>query len=229
MSLHKAASVFAAELNELFSACIDDQHLPRFGVVAETGVDDLVRIFPTTAPPKQQSMPLRRRCDEHGASLVLRVSYKCMIGSSGFLTIYESQYHVQIQRPGKGSPLPLLRVDYDRETQGDKPSSHVHFHAESIEYGWLVGSSGHPLQQPNSLHFPLGGRRFRPAVEDVLLFLNREGLFTEWKPGWRAAVDASLAQWHDRQVRATVVQHPEVAIEELMRIGRLPLTDRAKP
>jgi hypothetical protein len=53
------------------------------------------------------------------------------------------------------------------------------------------------------IHFPVGGRRFRPSIEDFLLFLQREQLFTEWAgPSWRDALRQSQQGWEQKQARA---------------------------
>ena len=65
----------------------------------------------------------------------------------------------------------------------------------------------------------MGGRRFRPTVEELLKFLNREKLFVDWLPGWEEVVDRSLEEWEWNQARATVRQHTEAAIAQLPAMG----------
>ena len=52
------------------------------------------------------------------------------------------------------------------------------------------GSSGQPAPDLHALHFPAGGRRFRPTLEEFLLFLDRENLFNDWKDGWKPRADS---------------------------------------
>ena len=56
-------------------------------------------------------------------------------------------------------------------------------------------------------------------VEEPLLFLDREKLFTNWLPGWNRIVEQSLTDWNQRQTRATVRRHTETAVNQLQHMG----------
>jgi hypothetical protein len=45
----------------------------------------------------------------------------------------------------------------------------------------------------SDLHFPVGGSRFRPSLEDVLDMLVRE-LGVDHEPGWRDALARAASQ-----------------------------------
>ena len=117
---------------------------------------------------------------------------------------------------GRKRPRPLVRVEYDRSGLGrGRAAAHVHLHANSPELAWMYGSGGRPAPDLHALHFPVGGRRFRPTLEEFLLFLDREHLFDNWKAGWRPKVLDSLEVWERRQARATARQFPDEAIGAL--------------
>ncbi len=118
----------------------------------------------------------------------------------------------------KPKRTPVFRVEYERGKRSGSPA-HIHFHAESAELAWLYGRVGHPMINMSEVHFPVGGRRFRPTVEDVLKFLDDENLFANWHPGWRSHVDASQEVWHRRQAAAAVRRYPDAAIEQLTKMG----------
>lgn len=99
------------------------------------------------------------------------------------------------------------------------PPAHIHFHAESAELAWLYGKTGQQMVSMSEVHFPLGGRRFRPTVEDILRFLDHEKMFRGWASGWRQAVDQSLKDWNDQQARATVRRFPDAAVDQLAAMG----------
>ena len=88
-----------------------------------------------------------------------------------------------------------------------------------MEFGWIYGTAQRTPPRLSEIHFPVGGRRFRPTVEELLKFLDREGLFTDWLTGWESLVDASLTEWEWIQARATVRQHPQAAVEQLEDLG----------
>ena len=112
----------------------------------------------------------------------------------------------------------MFRVEYDRDAR-TKPPAHVHLHAESLEFGWIYGTAGLPPPRLFEIHFPMGGRRFRPTVEEFLRFLDREKLFLDWRSGWDTIVEESLVDWERNQARATVRQHTEAAVGQLRNMG----------
>ena len=117
---------------------------------------------------------------------------------------------------GRKRPRPIVRVEYDRRQSGrGRSAAHVHLHANSPELAWMYGSAGRPAPDLHALHFPVGGRRFRPTLEEFLLFLDRENLFNDWKEGWKPRLIRSLEAWERRQARATARQFPDEAIGAL--------------
>jgi hypothetical protein len=165
---------------------------------------------------------IRMRRDAGGkhAALELRASYKC--GPDD-----EEDTHLQVNsstiglwvRPDSGDPRPVFRIEYFRSAHST-PQAHVHIHAESSAMGWVYGRSGQPVRHIDSLHFPLGGRRFRPTLEDFLLFIDREGLYADWvDPAWRAEALASRDTFERLQATATVRTYRAEAIAELERLG----------
>lgn len=124
-------------------------------------------------------IPLRRACDEHDL-LSLKVEFRVGKDDSGdFMRAESSTFGLWVATGQKSKARPVFRVEYDRNATS-KPQAHVHIHAESVELGWIYGSAGLALPNMHEIHFPVGGKRFRPTVEDLLLFLHRENLFTEW-------------------------------------------------
>lgn len=167
-------------------------------------------------------IPLRRKVDpvDQPERMSLKVEFAVGLDDEQtYLTVYRSTYGLWIRPKPKDLPRPVFRVEYDREAR-QKPAAHVHIHAESAEIGWLYGTGAHPLPRLDEIHFPVGGHRFRPTVEEFLLFLDREHLFSDWSNrGWRQVVEESLSDWEERQARATVRRYQHAAVDELTRLG----------
>ena len=72
--------------------------------------------------------------------------------------------------------------------------------------------------RPADLHLPLGGPRFRPALEDVLEMLVVE-FAIDCSQGWRASLREGRSLWRDTQLRAAVADNPEAAVEALIERG----------
>ncbi|WZH38210.1 MAG: hypothetical protein PIR02_05965 [Microbacterium enclense] len=103
----------------------------------------------------------------------------------------------------------LLHVDYERDKADDYPEAHLQVAATSAE--WEEVSPDRSLQR---LHLPVGPRRFRPSLENVIEFLAREGL-TNHREDWREVVDGGRHDFQRRQLRAAIRRSPEVAKEIL--------------
>jgi hypothetical protein len=112
----------------------------------------------------------------------------------------------------------LLHYDYERDKPGGYPEAHLQVCATSAAWEELTrrrGPQGRPLER---LHLPVGGRRFRPTVEDLLEFLITEKL-ANGRRGWEEHVRRGREGFERRQLRAAVRRHPEDAISVLRELG----------
>lgn len=220
-ALEREASRFAEELDELFIGVFDVEG--AFAVVRTH--DDASRrigLAPFSVDQGGFSRFALRRSTDPDDRLYLNVEFNVTLDDTdGHLMVRRSTFGLWV-RPfaTKKTPIPMFRIEYDRDPQGDKPAAHVYIHADSAEFGWIIGSAGQPLRRHQEIHFPVGGRRFRPTVEDLLLFLDHEELFTEWPiPAWRSTVKASQTRYERAQARATMRRFPEEAARELSELG----------
>lgn len=209
------ATDFAELLTRILRAAVDPS--VTFGVVQAS---DAFIVGPEPLTEKEHSrIPMRRSFDGHKPSLELRAYYRCVADDEGaYLAVDTSTLGLWICAAGDKA-RPAFRIEFDRRAPS-KPQAHVHIHAESTELGWLYGSAGKALSPMQELHFPMGGRRFRPTIEEFLLFIDAEGLYTDWAdPSWRQVVAESLDRWEQLQARATVMSFPEAAAAQLSSMG----------
>ena len=106
----------------------------------------------------------------------------------------------------------LCHFDYERDKADGYPEAHLQVFGESralTMWGGRAQSRG--LER---LHFPVGGRRFRPCLEDVIEFLITEKLTTA-RDGWERVVSQSRQQFQRRQLRAAIRRDPETARQML--------------
>jgi len=79
-----------------------------------------------------------------------------------------------------------------------------------------IARGKYPTHQ--DLHYPLGGERFRPCLEDFL-----EGMIHEFgidaEEGWEEALASGRETWRCSQTAAVVRDAPEVAAEMLRNLG----------
>lgn len=72
----------------------------------------------------------------------------------------------------------------------------------------------------SSLHFPVGGDRFRPGLEDVLQMAIYE-FGIDAQPQWQQAIEQSRAEYRTRQISALVCEFPDIAYQALSQNGYL--------
>lgn len=171
-------------------------------------------------PPEGFPVTVERR-----PLLDLKVSHRCVWNAARtFLSIDECDYRVL----PTGVSEPLFRYHYVRDQDGGLPSAHLHVHAHRDEImGMLLGGADQGRVRERlrrvdqgrfprlaSVHFPLGGPRFRPSLEDVIQMLVVE-LQIDAQPGWRHALETGRATYRQKQLMAAVADDPRSAAVEL--------------
>lgn len=215
--LRAKAQEFTDDLNQLIEAVIGVGG--AFQIFRQIG-EDLLLIAVSEYPSRDiPGLPLKRRIDA-SPHLFLRVSFKVMLDSQKeFLQVNNSIFGLWVKTPRRENPRPFVRVEYDRNKKRASPA-HIQIHAKSEDLEWIDESAGVPNPRPlQKIHFPAGGRRFRATLEDFLFFLDRDKIFTDWKPGWEGALVESRKKWQTIQVRATVRRYPELIVQALEGIG----------
>jgi hypothetical protein len=124
---------------------------------------------------------------------------------------------------------PILRYDFIRKPKSDVPSAHINMHTESAALIAAMEDAGRNRRTQRrratgspptaaQLHLPLGGPRFRPALEDVLEMLVVE-LAIDCASGWRESLREGRSLWRDTQLRAAVADNTSAAVEALEELG----------
>jgi hypothetical protein len=220
------AQRFAADLTATVRAVVGD-HVEAFRARAlhRPGLDHVsVHQEPRTGIPLTVD----------GAPLLnLTAEFYCVWDSPGqFLAVDESA--VKVYAGAKAAGEPLFRYEYTRATSGDVPRAHVqiHGHRDALAFVMTRAGSGSPRGQQlagrvaqgtavprmSDLHFPVGGTRFRPALEDVLDMLVRE-LGVDHERAWRDALADGRERWRRMQTAAVVRDAPAEAIAALTALG----------
>jgi hypothetical protein len=161
----------------------------------------------------------------------LGISYRCHWDTKRhFLAVHKSTIKVHLG-PGLASE-PLFRYEYIRTPDSDTPAAHLHVHAHrsQIAYGMacatelgatrrqLGGQTVSENADLKQLHFPLGGSRFRPCLEDVLEMMRIE-FGVDAAPGWKEALHQGRKSWREVQTRAVVRDCTTAAVEALEGLG----------
>lgn len=230
--LRQAVEEFARELETLFADVLRDT-APRFAVVAapEPMGDGSQRFV--VRPEVAGNGPLGPtevdlQIDGESA-LALSIEYRCMWDHAGrYLAIDRASWAVRTRDTAE----PLFRYEYVSAQGGDLPAAHLHVHAhrDELVYTLFRAGRGRPkrrgrnvlagrrLPHLSDVHFPLGGERMRPCLEDLLQLLIVEF-------GIDAASDAierlaeGRARWRRHQSGAIVRDAPDEAVRVLAQLG----------
>lgn len=104
----------------------------------------------------------------------------------------------------------LCHFDYERDKE-HYTSAHLQVHGDSASLDALNRGSDRrrPLEK---LHFPVGGKRYRPCLEDIIEFLVAERL-ADPLPGYEQILEDGRALFQRNQLRAAMRRNPEVVKE----------------
>jgi hypothetical protein len=111
----------------------------------------------------------------------------------------------------------IARWDYNRDLQ-DWPTAHLHVGGESNVLQELHVQLPDVKSEVARHHFPVGGKRFLPCLEDVVEYVILEGLAAP-RASWQDAVEEHRADFHRIQLKAAVRRDPDAATEALREIG----------
>ena len=176
-----------------------------------------------------------------GSASLLRldIRYHLEISSGGdYMRIERSTFQVR----GMNKVSPFFRYDFEAHPNSAKiPTAHlnVYGHRDDLLHAMYVSnkSRSRPANRkdldPTSprglhmLHFPIGGARFRPCLEDILEFVIREfGIDTA--PGWQEAINAGRAEWRRIQLASAIRDDPKTARRALAELEGTSPTDEGK-
>ncbi len=122
----------------------------------------------------------------------------------------------------------VVGIDYSRNPANQYPGSHLHVAGRRDDLDAIYLGDKRKTRSLRDLHLPVGGKRFRPTLEDLIEFVVTEEMVTP-RPEWRAVVDEHRARWTQIQVKAAVRRHQDDAAEALKEAGWqvLPPADRS--
>jgi len=165
-------------------------------------------------------------------ALSLIVDFDCSWDHRGtYLMVQRASFRVE--PVGKGQPLFRYEFVSDMKTP-HLPSAHLHVHAHRDEFLYamirgqrgrpkdrakaVTGESGRAVPRLSDVHFPLGGARMRPCLEDILEMLHAE-FGVDIERNAQMVLDEGRARWRRRQLGAAVRDAPEQAVRVLREMG----------
>lgn len=213
-NLRGEAQAFANELSDLLNHTVAN----GIRLTAITDKDGLqariARGIKRDDPAAVQTIPLRRG----NAGIYLGLLYRMAADDAGQYPMIRSSV-MYLSADSAGEQV-LLHYDYERDKGDDYPEAHLQICATSVAWDEVSARYGGRGRALEKLHLPVGGRRFRPTVEDLIEFLVVEKLVSGHR-GWQDHIQASRQRFEERQLRAAVRRNPEVAKQVLRDEGHL--------
>lgn len=204
---------FAQELQDLL-----DGVLPRPDDVPELDRQVRVEVFVGQARYRVQVAAANGliTLTKDGRSVAsLRVSIQCTADTDRrYLAVHRSDYELR----GWADKTPIARLDFLREAH-TVPACHWNIHAERGAATRLL-TRGNPSHSGafSELHFPVGGARMRPCLEDFLAFLLYE-FGIDRQPDAQAILCAGRERWRRRQIATLIRDAPDEAVRVLTELG----------
>jgi len=217
VSLEERSGQFAAEIQATL-----DGVLPGERTIISTKVEGAERylVTPDGLNPKARRIPLFV-ADEYLADLDVAL-YLSLDRTGQYLKTVRSDIsiHSVLDR------TPLLRYDYRSDMKAD-PVAHWQVYAERGAVSHLLTKASanaartrrpHRPHDLSSLHFAVGGERFRPCLEDVLQFLVLD-CGVDRCNGWQTVVEGGRERWRRRQLGSIIRDIPSEAARILRELG----------
>jgi hypothetical protein len=211
--LVRQAERFASDLAELLNGTVATG-IRISSVLHPTGTCWVARGITKTDLSLRKGVPLRLgRGAARGYLLVAQILELDPEGRH--LATTKSQYGLYAD---EGLEQMVLHYDYERSPAHGYPAAHVQVNGDSPALDELCRRAG-VRKELKDLHLPVGGRRFRPTLEDLIEFLVIEG-FADARSDWRGVIERHRRAWQERQLRAAVRRHPAAARRELEDLDR---------
>jgi hypothetical protein len=169
-----------------------------------------------TMDPKRLNEPasLKLTTVSPSAYLWLDLGYTMFLNEDNHLTVHSSFVTLAT---GPDAEHQLFHYDYERNKPG-YPEAHLQLCMDSRPMKDLLAGIGRPRDDVEDLHFPVGGRRYRPPLEDIIEFLIMERLVHE-RAGARALLDRHRDEFRRIQLKAAIKSDVPTAIEALQLEG----------
>lgn len=212
LDLLKNVREFGARLADLLNSALglDITMAARF--VRETGEGRMGwRLDQAQGIPRLIPLP----SPQGGDSCYLYLLYRLVLNDMGYLVVTRSAVSIYLEE-SPDSPC-FFRYEFRRDGSAPYPDPHLHIEGASEALRLLNEKTGQK-KGLGQLHFPLGGKRYRPSLEDFLEFMICEG-FVAGKEGWQDAMEIYRSDFYNYQLAAATKDDPATAIQALEELG----------
>jgi hypothetical protein len=224
-NLVEQAQAFAQDMQDLVNSTICSDFSLETISISENAVQILSKPSGGTMSAKSISLPIETSPlvnDEPVLGLKLAYTVEADPKSS-YLRVRNSAAAITMIQENE---RPVIRLEFERD-KGIEPgeiskrahgrhAAHFQIHGVSADLSYIWGLTGrHTKRNLESLHIPVGGRRFRPTMEDLIEFLYLEKIVLGLKDGGQSALEAGRKKWFSIQLASTIRSNQLEAIKIL--------------
>lgn len=201
-NIYSSARDFAERMQRVLNTTICDNVV----INAVLRDDKIVTIGHNLSKNLVTPTPFRAGVRSHGSHCWLDIFYKlCLDQATGHLMVLDSFFGVYAREDETSC---LCHFDYERNKADGYPEAHLQIDGESPALSnWDSRRRSRGLAK---LHFPVGGRRFRPTLEDIIEFLIIEKL-ADARDGWPQKLEVEREEFRKLQLRAAIRRDPKTA------------------
>lgn len=219
--LRDRTNKFAKEIQALLN-CTIASHVQIKAVALSKGDDRLFTLGHLLNKGSMTAQRFRLKPRAAGVELWMDVSFQLRLDAEReHLMVQQSFFGVFGAQDAKHG---LFHYDYERDKADGYPDAHLQVYGESDLFSALNDPRKDPGRSLAQLHFPVGGKRFRPCLEDIIEFLIVERL-VEARDGYEKVLEAGREGFRRNQLLAAMRRDPgavEVFVERYGLPGAVP-------
>ena len=169
----------------------------------------------STTSGEYLGQPIDLRSTDRDYRLQLHLVHTLDLDETGnYLKTFQNTYTLQTGDTNAS----IVAYEYVRDIDNQYPEAHLHVHGGLEALQLVFKTFKTDKRKLSDIHFSVGGRRFRPCLEDLIELCVNEKLV---KPhdNWEKALDKSRNQYYKTQLEAAVRADTDTVAEALRNAG----------
>ncbi len=213
-SLEKQARHFADDISDLLNRTVTD----GIRVSSLKTADGYGIIGVGVSKNRSTSLPIPITPAKKDAVVFLYLLHSYEPDPEGvYLTMTQSTMSLYTSPSMEDDQL-IVGIDYARNPGNQFPGAHLHVAGLRDDLDAVYLGDERKTRKLRDLHIPVGGKRFRPSLEDLVEFMVTEEM-VDPRPDWKQVVKEHRARWEAIQLKAAVRRNQEDAAAALREAG----------
>ncbi len=205
-SLEEQARHFAADISDLLNKTVT--HGIRVSCLHTHIGHRIIGKGVTKTTPDPEPIPISPSDNKALVFLYLLHSYD-LDPEGAYLTITKSTMSLYTSPKMEDEQL-IVGIDYTRNPSNHFPAAHLHVAGQRDDLDAIYLGHDRKTRKLRDLHLPVGGKRFRPTLEDLVEFMITEEMVNP-RDGWEQVLQEHRSRWEAIQLKAAVRRNPEDA------------------